>query len=157
ETRYPADYPDIAAVGPGAAVGAAGDTDAEPLLLQAPALEARGDGIDDLALHALGLGQRQSAARQRRTGQRPTLDRQQLLGEPHVVRAQSRRDRIAIGRVDLAEDDVLAWHQDRVAMEARHDLAQCGAQAGALVVDDAAAGHRKAKIDFAVALLVPAE
>src|SRR5271163_4268933 len=63
EPRHPADNADVAAVGPGAAVRAASDADAEPLAFQAPALEPRRDRADDVLTHPLGLGQRQAAAR----------------------------------------------------------------------------------------------
>ena len=81
--------------------------------------EALLDPGDDVALHPLGLGQRQAAGRQGRAGERPTLGRQHVLGEPHAVRAQDRGDRVAVRGADFAQDDVLARHQDRVAAEAR--------------------------------------
>src|SRR5271166_2183229 len=61
--RHPADNADVAAVGPGAAVRAAGDADAEPLAFQTPALKPRRNCADDVLAHPLGLGQRQAAAR----------------------------------------------------------------------------------------------
>ena len=92
------------------------------------------------SLDPLGLGQRQAAARQRRAGQGPALDRQHVLGQPHAVGPQPRLDGVAVGGIDVGQDDVLARHQDRVAAELGDDVAQRAAQPGALVVDDAAAG-----------------
>ena len=98
EARHPADDADIAAIGPGAAVRAAGDADAEPLAVPAPSARSRAAIAPTMSsLHPLRLGQRQPAARQGRARQRPALDRQHVLGEPHAVRAQhaprSRRGR----------------------------------------------------------------
>ena len=98
KARHPADDADIAAIGPGAAVRAAGDADAEPLAFEPPAPQPRRDRADDVVAHPLRLGQRQPAARQRRARQSPALDRQQVLGEAHAVRAQHGLDRVAVGR-----------------------------------------------------------
>src|SRR5207244_9281332 len=55
EPRHAADDADVAAIGPGAAVGAAGDANAEPLPRHPPALETHRDPADDVALHTLRL------------------------------------------------------------------------------------------------------
>src|ERR1043166_9838921 len=60
---YAADDADIAGIGPRAAVRAAGDADAEPLALEPPAPQPRGDGIDDVTAHPLSFGQGEAAAR----------------------------------------------------------------------------------------------
>ena len=67
--------------------------------------------------------------------------------------AQYAIDRSSILGADLAQDDVLARHQDRIAAEPADDLPQCGPD----VVDDASARYRNTEIELAVALLVPAE
>ena len=71
--------------------------------------------------------------------------------------AQQAFDRVAILRADLAQDDVLARHQDRIAAEPLDDLAQCRAKLRSPIVDDPTARHRNAEIEPPVALLVPAE
>src|SRR5438067_2590149 len=48
-SRHAADDADIAGIGPGAAIRAAGDRDAEPLTFEAPAPQPRSDRIDDVA------------------------------------------------------------------------------------------------------------
>ena len=154
---HAADDADIAGIRSRATVRAAGDADAEPLALEPPPPQSRRDRIDDVAAHPLGLGQGEAAARQSRARQRPALDRQQFFGECHAMRPQNIGDRLAVDRIDLAEDDVLARHQDRIAAEPTHDVAQRGAQPRASIVDDAAAGDRQAEIKLAVALSVPAE
>src|ERR1044071_2234785 len=60
---HAADDADIAGIGPRAAIRAAGDANAEPLALEAPAPQSRGDGIDDVAAHPLRFGQCEAAAR----------------------------------------------------------------------------------------------
>ena len=69
------------------------------------------------------VGRAGQASAQRAAG------RQQVLGEADAVPAQQTLDRVAVLRADLAQNDVLARHQDRVAAEALDDLAQRGADA----------------------------
>src|SRR6185437_11164952 len=66
EAGHAADDADIAGIGAGAAIGAAGDADTEPLVLEAVALELLRDAVDQWLAHALRLGERQAAGRQRR-------------------------------------------------------------------------------------------
>src|SRR5262249_1922116 len=147
----------VAGIGPRAAVRATGDAIAEPFVFEPVTPQPRFDRGNDVVTDAFGLGQRQPAARQGRAGARPTLDWQHVGGEPHAVLAQRSFDGSVILKADLAQNDVLARHQDRVAAEAADDLAQRGADPRALLVGDAPARHRDAEIEFAVALLVPAE
>src|SRR5271170_5167018 len=155
--RHPADDANIAGIGPGAAVGATGDADAEPLMFEPVTGETRFDASDDVVAHALGLSQRQATSRQGRAGERPALGRQNVLGETHAMRTQYRGDLVPILGPDLAQDDVLTRHQDRINTEAGDHLAQDGADLRAGAVDDASARHRNAKIELPVALLMPAE
>src|SRR5215469_1672862 len=152
-----ADDADIPRVGTGAAVWAAGDADAQPLAFQPQALEPRQDLSDQIVANALGLGDGEPAARQCRAGERPALGRTQFLGEAYAVCLQQIDYRIAIIRPDVAQDDVLARHQDRVAAKALDRFAQCAAQQRAFSVDYAATRDRYAEIEFAVPLLVPTE
>src|ERR1700730_7310987 len=108
-------------MGPAAAIGAAGDADAKALAFEPPALEPRRNRRDDVALHPLRLGQCQAAARPGRAGEGPAVDRQQVLAEAHAMPTQRRGDAVAVRGADLAEDDVLARHQDRVAAEPLDD------------------------------------
>jgi hypothetical protein len=73
------------------------------------------------------------------------------------VFAEQAFDRVALLRADLAQDDVLARRQDRVAAEPLDDFAQCRTNARSPIVDDTTARNRNAEIEPSVALLVPAE
>ncbi len=115
------------------------------------------DRVEQRRLDALRLGQRQAAGRQGRAGERPAPHRRHLAGGDDAMGAQRLVDRRAALRRDVAEQDVLARQQDRIAAEARDHLAQGGAQALARAVGDAPARHRQAEIEEPVALRVPAE
>src|ERR1700737_4934316 len=119
---HAADDADVAGIGPSTAVRASGDADAEALALEAVIAQPGLDRGDDVVAHPLGLGQRQSTGRQCRAGERPAFRGGQILGQAHAMLAQQVFNRVAILRPDLAHDDVLARHQDRVATEALDDL-----------------------------------
>jgi len=115
------------------------------------------DPRDDVIAYPLGLGQRQAAAWQCRAGERPARGRRDVLGAGHTVLTQHAFDRVPILRADLAQDDILARHQDRIASEPLDDFVQGGANARLRAVDDPSARHRNAEIQPSVALLMPAE
>ena len=156
-SRHAADQPDIAGIGPGAAVGAAGDADAQAFLRQTVARHDLGDAVDHRRADTLRLRQRQTAGRQGGAGHRPAVDRQQILGELDAVAAQRRLDRLAVAVLDIRQDQVLGRHQDQRRLEAADDLAQTRPQRDGIGILDAPAGDRQAQIPAAVALGMPAQ
>ena len=141
EARHAADDADIAGIGPGAAVRAAGDADAEPFVLEPVALAAaprsrrrcrRGPARPRSApaRSSAGPGRRAPSAR-------PAACRRRGARRARAARPRSRRGR----RGDLAQDDVLARHQDRVAAEPA-TISRSAVRSRVLVVDDAPARHR---------------
>jgi hypothetical protein len=88
-------------------------------------------------------------------GQRPVLGRSQILREAHAVPPHRRSIAFLFLWADLAQDDVLGRHQDRIAAEVLDNLAQGGAEpCGWSIVGNPSARDRNAETELSIALLV---
>ena len=154
---HPADQADIAGIGPGAAIRAAGDAERDALLGQAVARQHALDLPQDRRADPFGLGQRQTAGGERRAGQCPAGNGSEILGQGHAMGAQ---DRLHLGagiRRQIGQQQILLRGGDRVGAEALHHLPHRAAQRDVLRVLDAAGGDGQAEPEPAIALRVPAQ